>query len=46
MDSEGKKNEEARKLKQQLDLKDHEFKLSEEQINSNSHSKVYCRVRI
>ena len=46
MDSEGKKNEEARKLKQQLDLKDHEIKLSEEQINSNSHSKVYRRVRI
>lgn len=46
MDSEGKKNEEARKLKQQLDLKDHEIKLSEEQINSNSHSKVYHRVRI
>jgi structural maintenance of chromosome 2 len=41
MESEGKKNEEARKLKQQLDLKEHEIKLSEEQINSNSHSKVY-----
>jgi structural maintenance of chromosome 2 len=41
MDSEGKKNEEARKLKQQLDLKEHEIKLSEEQINSNSHSRVY-----
>lgn len=40
MESEGKKNEEARKLKQQLDLKEHEIKLSEEQINSNSHSKV------
>ena len=40
MESEGKKNEEARKLKQQLDLKDHEIKLSEEQINSNSHSRV------
>lgn len=40
MESEGKKTEEARKLKQQLDLKEHEIKLSEEQINSNSHSKV------
>ena len=41
MESEGKKTEEARKLKQQLDLKEHEIKLSEEQINSNSHSRVY-----
>jgi structural maintenance of chromosome 2 len=41
MDSEGKKTEDARKLKQQLDLKEHEIKLSEEQINSNSHSRVY-----
>jgi structural maintenance of chromosome 2 len=40
MESEGKKTEEARKLKQQLDLKEHEIKLSEEQINSNSHSRV------
>jgi structural maintenance of chromosome 2 len=40
MDSEGKKTEDARKLKQQLDLKEHEIKLSEEQINSNSHSRV------
>jgi structural maintenance of chromosome 2 len=40
MDKEGKKSEEARKLKQQLDLKEHEIKLSEEQINSNSHSRV------
>src|SRR5271170_3134864 len=40
MDSQGKKTEDARKLKQQLDLKEHEIKLSEEQINSNSHSKV------
>ena len=41
MESEGKKTEEARKLKQQLDLKEHEIKLSEEQINSNSHSRVH-----
>jgi structural maintenance of chromosome 2 len=41
MESEGKKTEEARKLKQQLDLKEHEIKLSEDQINSNSHSRVY-----
>lgn len=40
MESEGKKMEEARKLKQQLDLKEHEIKLSEEQINSNSASRV------
>jgi structural maintenance of chromosome 2 len=40
MAGEGEKMEEARKLKQQLDLKEHEIKLSEEQINSNSHSKV------
>ena len=40
MESEGKKTEEARKLKQQLDLKEHEIKLSEEQINSNSASRV------
>ena len=40
MEREGKKTEEARKLKQQLDLKEHEIKLSEEQINSNSHSRV------
>jgi structural maintenance of chromosome 2 len=40
MESEGKKMEEARKLKQQLDLKEHEIKLSETQINSNSHSRV------
>lgn len=40
IESEGKKTEEARKLKQQLDLKEHEIKLSEDQINSNSHSKV------
>ena len=40
MGSEGKKTEEARKLKQQLDLKEHEIKLSEQQINSNSHSRV------
>jgi len=43
MDSEGKKTEEARKLKQQLDLKEHEIKLSEDQINSNSASKVTYR---
>lgn len=41
MDRGGKKTEEARKLKQQLDLKEHEIKLSEEQINSNSHSRVF-----
>jgi len=46
MESEGKKNEEARKLKQQLDLKEHEIKLSEEQINSNSHSKVHISERL
>jgi structural maintenance of chromosome 2 len=40
VEREGKKTEEARKLKQQLDLKEHEIKLSEEQINSNSHSRV------
>jgi structural maintenance of chromosome 2 len=40
MEREGKKTEEARKLKQQLDLKEHEIKLSEEQINSNSASRV------
>ena len=40
MESEGKKTEEARKLKQQLDLKEHEISLSEGQINSNSASKV------
>jgi structural maintenance of chromosome 2 len=40
MGSEGQKVAEARKLKQQLDLKEHETKLSEDQINSNSHSKV------
>jgi structural maintenance of chromosome 2 len=40
MDSGGKKTEEARKLKQQLDLKEHEISLSEGQINSNSHSRV------
>ena len=44
MESEGKKTEEARKLKQQLDLKEHEIKLSEEQINSNSHSRVMSDV--
>jgi structural maintenance of chromosome 2 len=40
IESEGKKTEEARKLQQQLDLKNHEIKLSEDQINSNSHSRV------
>ena len=40
MESEGRKTEEARKLKQQLDLKEHEISLSEGQINSNSHSRV------
>ena len=40
MEREGKKMEEARKLKRQLDLKDHEINLSEEQIKSNSASRV------
>ena len=40
MQREGKKMEEARKLEQQLALKDHEIKLSEEQIKNNSASRV------
>ena len=44
MESEGKKIEEARKLQQQLDLKDHEIKLSEEQISGNSASRVFISI--
>ena len=40
MASEQKKLESGKQLKQQLDLKSHELKLTEEQINSNSSSSV------
>lgn len=40
MARENKKVESARKVKQELDLKSHEIKLAEEQINGNSSSSV------
>lgn len=40
MEKEKKKLESARKSKQELDLKTHEIKLTEEQINGNSSSSV------
>ena len=38
--------ESARRTKQDLDLKTHEIKLTEEQINGNSSSSVWAHVRI
>ncbi|OLL25555.1 Structural maintenance of chromosomes protein 2 [Neolecta irregularis DAH-3] len=41
MNMDQEKNTEAKTLKKQLDLKRHELRLTEEQINSNSHSKAF-----
>ena len=46
MAKEKKKLDSARKAKQELDLKTHEIKLTEEQIGGNSSSSVCCMRRI
>lgn len=46
MAKEKKKLDASRKTKQELDLKTHEIKLTEEQINGNSSSSVSCISRL
>ena len=46
MVKERKKLDRARQIKQDLDLKSHEIKLTEEQINGNSSSSVSNKIRV